>query len=53
MDGNDIALTILYSLVQINKQGMKKRERGGASEEERGEKKGRKNAEYNGKQVSN
>lgn len=39
MDGNDIALTILYSLVQINKQGMKKereREReGGKKHEER------------------
>lgn len=51
MDGNDIALTILYSLVQINKQGMKK-ERERASERE-GEKTRRKNAEYNGKQVSN
>lgn len=37
MDGNDIALTILYSLVQINKQGMKK-ERERARERERGKK---------------
>lgn len=40
VDGNDIAQTILYSLVQINKQGMEKK--GGIQ-----------NAQYNGKQVSN
>lgn len=40
VDGNYIAQTILYSLVQINKQGM---EEGGTI----------KKAQYNGKQVSN